>query len=459
MPDVRPAWALALASAAQFLLQMNFATANVALPAIQSELGFEPAALQWVVTGYALTFGALLLLGGRLGDLVGHRRSLLIGLLFFALSSLAGGLAPSGGLLIGARLVQGASAAMVAPALLALVAGAYVEPDARARAMSIFQGSTAAGAAAGIVFGGVLIEAAGWRWVLLVNIPVVALLSAAFLWRVPASVARRGARLDLGGGLTATGAIAALIVAVTQARQSGPVVAGAALAVAVLLTALFVVIERRGSDPMLPGGLVRGERAVVLVVNLIVGLVLAGYVYFISLYLQLVLGFTALMAGLALLPATSSAMLISVFVSGRLLRVLGERWQGVLSLVLLMVGQLWLTQVRADGTYLVDVLGGILFTSAGLGLALPAMSVAVTAGVAPHQRGVAGALYVAGQQIGGAVGVAVLVGISAASTAASGAPITGYEVAFLTTALLTLLGAVTLGISTVRARRGQVPQE
>ena len=455
MPDVRPAWALTLASAAQFLLQMNFATGNVALPAIQSEFGFDAAALQWVVTGYALTFGALLLLGGRLGDLVGHRRALLIGLSIFALSSLAGGLAPAGGLLIVARLVQGASAAMVAPALLALVAGAYVEPDARARAMSIFQGSTAAGAAAGIVFGGILIEIAGWRWVLLVNIPVVALLGAAFLWRVPASVARRGARLDLAGGLTATGAIAALILGVTQARQSGTGVAAAALAAAVVLAAVFVVIERRGSDPMLPGELVRGERAVVLAVNFIVGLVLAGYVYFISLYLQLVLGYSALMAGLALLPATSSAMLISVFVSGRLLRALGDRWQGVLSLVLLLIGQLWLSQARTDGTYLADVLTGIMFTSFGLGLALPAMSVAVTAGVAAHQRGVAGALYVAGQQIGGAVGVAVLVGISAAS----GPPSAGYAVAFLTTALLSLLGAVALGISTVRGRRSQVPQE
>ncbi|MFO7250909.1 MAG: MFS transporter [Actinomycetes bacterium] len=458
MPQFRPVWSLTLASVAQFLLQMNFASANVALPAIRSDLGFDAATLQWVVTGYALTYGALLLLGGRFGDLVGHRRSLLIGLVAFALSALAGGVAVSGGMLIGARLAQGASAAMVPPALLALVTGAYVEPAARARALGIFQGSTAAGAAAGIVLGGFLVQAAGWRWVLLVNTPLVAVLIAAILWGVPPSMPRRGTRLDIAGGLTATGAIAALILGVTQARESGAAMTAVTLAVAAALAAAFVVVERRGSDPMLPGELVRGERAVVLVANLIVGLVLAGYVYFVSLYLQLVLGYSPLMTGLALFPATMTGMTFSMFVSGRLLPAIGERWQGVASLVLLMVGQLWLAQVRADGTYLVDVLGGILFTAAGVGLALPALSVAVTAGVAPHRRGVAGALFVAGQQIGGAIGVAVLVGISAAGTAAGGSLVAGYGLAFLSTAVLALIGAVTLGITTVRGRRSQVPQ-
>ncbi len=437
-------WVLALTAAAQFVLQLDFAIVNVALPTVQADLGFTSAGLQWVVTGYALTFGALLLVGGRLGDLIGNRRALLTGLALFALTSLSGGLATSAGVLVASRVVQGASAALVAPAALALLTHAYTAPAARIRAMGIFQGAVAAGASAGIVLGGLLTEYVGWRWVLLVNPPLIAVLVALVLWRVPALPGHRGTRLDLPGALTATAATAALILGVSQGQQHGfgsPDSWGP-LAAAVALAAAFVLIERRSADPMLPGSLLRGHgRPAALVVILAIGAVLAGYVYFVSMYLQQVLGFSAVQTGLALVPATLTALLVSTQVARRVLPRLGYRRQLLVALLLVGAGQLWLSQVSATGSYPVHVLGGILLTAAGMGLALPAASLALTADVPPHQRGVAGALFASGQQIGSAVGIAVLASIAAASTSRTGLLVSGYRLSFLVaTGILVLAG-------------------
>ena len=247
-------WVLGLTAAAQFVLQLDFSIVNVALPTVQRELSFSASGLQWVVTGYALTYGALLLVAGRGGDQIGHRRAMLAGLTLFAISSLAGGLAVSAPMLVIARLVQGGSAALIAPAALALLVDAYQSPAARARALGIFQGSTAAGATAGIVLGGVLTEYLGWRSVLLVNPPVIAILVAIMLRRLPArdmdetrdSAVGAGAarRLDVAGAGLITAAIAALIFGLSegQSRGFGNPEAIATLAAAVVLGVAFVFV-------------------------------------------------------------------------------------------------------------------------------------------------------------------------------------------------------------------------
>jgi MFS family permease len=301
-------WALTLVVAAQFVLQLDFSIVNVALPTIQRELHFSPADLQWIVTGYALTFGSLLLFGGRLGDVVGRRKLLIIGLVLFAVTSLSAGLAQSSLALILSRFAQGASAAMVAPMALASVTDLYAEGPARVRALGIFQGATAAGASTGIVLGGILTQYVGWRAIFLVNPPLIAVLVVAMVRLLPRQL-RTGpvTRLDIPGALMATVSVASLIFGLSEGQQHG---FGASLSVvafivAVVLGLAFVVVQRRSRAPMVPlSVLAEPTRRVALIVMLIMGAVIAGYVYFTSLYLQKVLHLSAVLTGLALIPAT-----------------------------------------------------------------------------------------------------------------------------------------------------------
>ncbi len=430
----RTGWVLALTAAAQFVLQLDFSIVNVALPTVQHDLHFSPVGLQWVVTGYALTFGSLLLVAGRLGDVIGHRRTLITGLVLFALTSLTGGLATSAATLVASRMVQGASAALIAPAALALLTHAYTDPAARTRALGIFQGSTAAGGTAGIVLGGLLTEYAGWRWVLLVNPPVIALLIPFILTRLPKTPGHAsGARLDLPGAGAATGAIAALIFGVSEGQQRGFTDGWSwgALIAALVLAVLFVTIERRSAEPMLPSSLLRdpSRRAVVVAVFLL-GAVFAGYVYFVSLYLQRVLGFSAVETGLALVPATGTALFMATQVARRLLSRFGAKKVLLLALVLIIGGQLWLAQISATGSYAVNVLAGVMISAAGIGLALPTTAFAITSNVPPQQRGVAGGLFVTAQQVGAAVGLAALATAAAARTEHTGTLVSGYRLSY-----------------------------
>ncbi|HEX7662826.1 MAG TPA: MFS transporter [Pseudonocardiaceae bacterium] len=463
-------WVLGLTAAAQFVLQLDFSIVNVALPTVQRELSFSASGLQWVVTGYALTYGALLLVAGRGGDQIGHRRAMLAGLTLFAISSLAGGLAVSAPMLVIARLVQGGSAALIAPAALALLVDAYQSPAARARALGIFQGSTAAGATAGIVLGGVLTEYLGWRSVLLVNPPVIAILVAIMLRRLPArdmdetrdSAVGAGAarRLDVAGAGLITAAIAALIFGLSegQSRGFGNPEAIATLAAAVVLGVAFVFVERHALEPMLPTALLRNRpRAAALTVMFLLGAVVAGYVYFVSLYLQRVLGLSALMTGLALVPATGTVMVTSVFITRRLLPRLGIRWTLLTALVLIVGGQVWLAQISPHGNYLADVLGGILLTAAGMGLAFPTASFVVTSDVPAQQRGVAGGMLVTAQQVGSAVGLAVLAIVAAEHTEQTGSLTAGYGLSYLIGAGMALLAIVaSFGCLHANSRQGKL---
>ena len=439
--------ALFLVSAAQFTLQLDFSIVNVALATIQREFGVSAVDLQWIVTGYALPFGALLLLGGRLGDLTGHRRLLVSGLGLFGLTSLLAGLAPDSGVLIAARFAQGASAALVAPMALAAITDLFPDGPGRARALGIFQGATAAGASAGIVLGGILTEYAGWRAIFLVNPPVIVVLAGAMLRLLPreaghgragsAAAGGRG-RLDVAGAALVTASVAALIYGLSQGQQRGfaaPVTV-AALVAAVVLGAAFVVAERRVPVPMVPVRVLASRaRRVALAAMFLVASVVVGYVYFVTLYMQKVLHFSALRAGLGLLPATLTVLVTSTWLARRLAARFGTRAVLAAGLVSIGLGQLWLTQLSASGSYAVNVLPGVLLTSFGMGLLFPTAAVAATAGVEPGDRGLAGGLLAASQQVGMAVGLAVLATVAAARTrAATGsaavALVSGYRLSY-----------------------------
>jgi MFS family permease len=401
--------ALLLVSAAQFVMQLDFSIVNVALATIQRELGLQPADLQWIVTGYALTFGSLLLLGGRLGDIVGHRRLLTAGLVLFAAASLLAGLAVSPGMLIGARFAQGACAALVAPMTLATVTDLFPDGPGRTRALGIYQGATAAGASTGIVAGGILTSYAGWRWIFLVNPPVIAVLVAAMARLLPTARpaaapagigpgagsghVRLGAgarqRLDVAGAVLATVSVAALIYGLStgQQRGFGSPPAFAALAAAAVLGVAFAVAERRASVPMVPLTILASrDRRVALAVTFTVSTVIVAYVYFVSLYMQKILHFSALRTGLGLLPATVTVLVTSTWLTRRLLGRFGMKAVLAAGLTSVGLGQAWLTQLTPHGSYPVNVLPGLLLTAFGMGLMFPAASVAATAGVAAGDR-------------------------------------------------------------------------
>jgi len=418
--------ALFLVSAAQFVLQLDFSIVNVALATIQREFAVPAADLQWIVTGYALPFGALLLLGGRLGDLTGHRRLLVGGLALFGVTSLAAGLAPDAGVLIGARFAQGASAALVAPMALAAIADLFPDGPARARALGIYQGATAAGASAGIVLGGILTEYAGWRAIFLVNPPVIVALIVAMLRLLPPGGGHAGGgvrgRLDLAGAVLVTVSAAALIFGLSQGQQQGfaaPVTLGA-LTAAVVLGAAFGVAERRAPAPMIPLAVLADRaRRVALAVMFAVASMIVGYVYFVTLYMQRVLGFSPLRAGLGLLPATLTVLVTSTWLARRLAARFGARLVLAAGLTSIGFGQAWLTQLPVTGSYPVNVLPGLVLTAFGMGLLFPTAAVLATAGVAPGDRGLAGGLLAASQQVGMAVGLAVLATVAAARTRAT----------------------------------------
>jgi MFS family permease len=438
-----------LAAAAQLVLQLDFSIVNVALAPMQQELRFTPASLQWVVTGYALTYGALLLGGGRLGDMIGHRRASLGGLTLFAMSSLVGGLAVTPAMLIASRMVQGSAAALVAPATLALVIERFDNPSARARALGIVQGSTAAGAMAGTTVGGVLTQFLGWRWVLLVNPPIIVVLVVLMARTLPRSLPRdpaaRRRSLDLPGAALATTSIAALILGLGEGQQRGfdaPVSWGS-LVVAAALAAAFVPTERRGRDPMLPPTLLRDRpRRAALAVIVLVGGIAISNVYFVSLYEQRVLGFSPLMTGLSLVPATVTVMIVSTQVTHRLMLRRGMKQVLVLGVVLVCAGQFWLSHISQHGHYPVDILVGIVINACGLGLTLPAASVAITSNIAPSKRGVASGLFVSAQQIGAAAGLAALATVAASRTAHTGSLTDGYRLSYDIATALGLLAMI-----------------
>jgi EmrB/QacA subfamily drug resistance transporter len=425
--------ALVLICGAQFMLQLDFSIVNVALPTIQRDLGMASAELQWIVTGYALTFGSLLLAGGRLADIIGRRRLLVLGLVSFAVASVACGVSQWPAMLIISRVVQGAAGAMVSPAALSLLTTMHPEGPARNRALSIWQATTAAGATAGIVAGGVLTEYLGWRAIFLVNPPLIVLLLL-FVRRLPSGGSTGSKHIDIRGAALITTAIAVLIFGLSfgQQRGFGSPTTVIALVVSLILGLGFLQSQRTAEAPMLPKAIfASATRRAAASSMLLVGAVVAGYVYFSSLFLQRVEGFSPVATGLALLPSTLTVVTTSTVVTRRLLNRFTVKTVLIGGLAVLAAGQAWLAQISAHSGYGLAVLPGLVLTAFGMGLVLPTASIAITSGVQGSDQGLAGAIFTTSQQTGAAIGLAVLATIAAAETTHTASLVDGYRFAFL----------------------------
>jgi EmrB/QacA subfamily drug resistance transporter len=409
----RPALVLGVLSASILLDALDLSITQVALPSIQRELALPAATLQWVATGYALTYGGFLLLGGRAADLYGRRRLFLGGLVLFGVMSLAAGLAPGAGLLVAARGVQGIGAALTVPAAVSIIATTFAEGAARNRALGVFAASASAGFSVGLVLGGVLTDLLSWRWIFLIKVPIVALVLLAAVRALPGDPPAAGGRraIDLAGAVTGTAGVLLLVLAVSQAAAgAGPAVA-AGMAAVVLLVA-FVAVERRAFDPLIPRGLFRNRT--VRSADLASLTVLAapfGFSFVATLYLQDVLGWGPLGAGLALLPGAVLSIVVSRWIAPALVGRSGLRAAGVTGLLLVAAGFALLLRLGPGAGYATELLPAVVICfGLGMGIAYPVFTIAAVSGVDAAEQGVAAGVQSTALQVGGGLGLALVSG-------------------------------------------------
>jgi EmrB/QacA subfamily drug resistance transporter len=453
-PPRRRRLALALILTAAFMVVLDFSIVNVALASIEREFGFSASAVQWIVTGYAIAFGGLLILGGRAADMFGRRRMFMAGLAVFSAASLAGGLAHDPVLLVTSRVVQGAGAALIAPSALSLITTGFAEGPQRTRALGLYGATASVGFVAGQVLGGVLVQFTSWRSVFLVNVPVgVAALLLAPRLLGESRLAGQGRRLDVSGALLITGAIAALVFAVSQAYVLGwssPAVLGA-LALATAAGAAFAAVERHHHEPLVPASLLRRPSLrKASTMNLLLGLWNAGELIVLSLYLQQVLHFSPLATGLAIAPQGVIGFAAGVF-GARLARRVGIRRVLILTSAVATVGFLALTRLPTGGGYS-PLLAAVMLV--GFGTAGTAFGTMVTAsaGVADGDQGLVGGVINTSRQVGAAIGAALLPAVAEAVSHGSQAAAGGDRAAMLTAA-----GAAALA-TVVACRGGHAPR-
>ncbi|GLZ77101.1 MFS transporter [Actinorhabdospora filicis] len=399
---------LALVCAAQFMVILDASIVNVALPAVDHELGFGTG-LAWVVNGYLLTFAGFMLLGGRAADVFGHRRMLTGGLLLFSAASLVAGLAQTPGVLVGARVAQGVGAALLAPATLAVINTTFTEPGARARAFGAWSASGGVGGMAGAIAGGALTSGLSWRWVFLINVPIGAALIALALASLTAATRRRES-LDVTGAVTGTAGLAALIYGVMGGGEHGwtsPWVL-APIAGGVVLLVVFVAVQARVARPMMPLRLfaTRGIAVGTLMLLLFGGVTIAMW-YFSSMLLQNALGYTALQAGLGQTPAAVMFVLVARVAAGLLPR-LGVRPLILAGAAAFVIGFVWLSRADGGSAYLTAVLGPTLIIAVGIGLTFPTLMAAATAEAPDGDAGTVGGLANTAGQVGSSLGLAAL---------------------------------------------------
>ncbi|MER7368503.1 MFS transporter, partial [Nonomuraea wenchangensis] len=398
-----PGITLAAVAVVQFMVSLDLSVVNVGLPSIAAGLGFSGVGLTWVIHAYALTFGGLLLLGGKAADRYGRKRVLLSGLVLFGLASLLGGLAQAPGHLVAARAAQGVGAAALAPAALALLTAAFPAGRARVRAFGVWSATNAAGGALGVLIGGLLTEYAGWRWVMFVNVPMAAV-ALALAWRVAAGPAPvRGGRPDVLGAVLVTAGMTLLVFGVVRTGEHGwasPVTV-VTLAAAVALLAAFAHVERTTArEPLIRLGLFANRSvAAANAYNLLLGAAMAAAFYFVSLYLQRVLGTGPALTGLQFLPF-ALAVVAGAALGVRLGYRLAPRALMVLGGLLTAAGFAWFGLISPDGAFLTDVLGPSVVAGAGFGLCLGPVVSTATAGVAAHESGTASGLLNSSRQLG-----------------------------------------------------------
>ncbi|WP_329094428.1 MFS transporter [Actinomadura citrea] len=437
----KPGLSLALLAFSSLITSLDFTIVYVALPELVRDVGFSEGSAQWVISAYAVFFGGFLLLGGRSGDLLGRRRMFVLGMVAFGGASLLGGLATSPGALVAARAIQGVGAAIVFPATLAQVNTMFGEGRRRLRALGVWAMAGAGGLSAGALLGGLLTHAFGWEAVFLVNVPLVVAAAAAAFWLLPADgPVDRGHGYDLPGVVTGTAGATLLVYSIAEVPDAGwtspRVAVGAALALGLL--AAFLAVEARSRSPLMPLRLLRDrDLAPALVIIFVFGATMQNVVYFLTLYFQDVLGYTALRAGLAFL-GLSVVIALGNFVAGRLMLRIGIRGTLLAALLLGAGGSALLAAgMVADGSYL-TVLAGIAVYGMGMGTIYPTQFAAAATGVDAREQGIAGGMANTAMQIGVGVGLAVLVGVAASGIGTAG----GLRAAVTVSAGLTLLGGI-----------------
>jgi EmrB/QacA subfamily drug resistance transporter len=438
--------ALALLCVAQFVVVLDASIVNVALPTIGEALDFSESNLPWVVNAYVLTFGGFLLLGGRLADLLGRRRVFMFGLVLFALASLAGGLAGSSGQLIAARAVQGLGAAILSPAALSIVATTFRDGAERNKALGVWGAVAGSGGAAGVLLGGILTEGLGWEWVLWVNVPIGIAAAAIAPTLIAESREETGSRhFDVAGAVTITLGLSALVFGLLDAEEAGWGSAQTILTfvASALLLAAFVAVERRSRAPLVPFSIFRVRTITgANVVGVLIGASLFSMFFFISLYMQQVLGYSPIHAGLSYLPLAVSIM-VSAGLASALVTKVGFKPILATGMALIAIGLVWFSQISVHGSFLADILGPSLFAAVGLGFSFVPVTIAAVSGIEDREQGLASGLINTSQQVGGALGLAILAAVANSIIGTSHDPATlveGFQSAFLAGAAFAVLG-------------------
>ncbi|NUS60631.1 MAG: DHA2 family efflux MFS transporter permease subunit [Lysobacter sp.] len=463
--DARRRWfALVVLCLGVLMIVLDSTIVNVALPSIRQDLAFDDASLVWVVNAYLLTFGGFLLLGGRLGDLYGHRRLFLAGIVLFTLASLWCGLSTSQGMLIAARAVQGLGGAVVTAVALSLIMMLFQEPGERAKAMGVYGFVCAGGGSVGVLLGGLLTSALNWHWIFLVNIPIGALVFALCLRLLPGGSGHAaGGKLDVAGAVTVTLGMMLAVYAIVGGNEAGwtsPRTLGL-LAAAVVLLGVFLAIEARVREPLMPLGLFRLRNvATANVVGVLWAAAMFAWFFLSALYMQLVLGYGPMQVGLAFLPANLIMAAFSLGLSAKIVMRFGIRGPLAIGLLLAAAGLATFAIAPADGTFVAHVLPGMLLLGIGAGLAFNPVLLAAMSDVSPADSGLASGLVNTSFMMGGALGLAVLASLAAARTSslvAAGATTAeaingGYHLAFVLGAICAA-GAALIGWTVIRARQ------
>ena len=441
--------ALAVIALAQFMVIMDTSIIGVALPEIRADLGFTPEDLSWVFNAYVVTFGGLLLLGGRLSDLLGAKRVFAAGWAVLTVGSLAAGLADSTGVEIAARAVQGAGAALIAPSALTLLMMLFgANPKELMKAFAVYGAAAPAGGTAGVFLGGVITEWISWPWVFYINIPIALLVLALTPGLMPGAPVRRGS-IDLAGAVTATAGLGLTVFAIVRAPQEGWVSAETLLVLAggLVLLALFVALQARVREPLMRLGILRAPNlAAANLTQLLLGAAWIPMWFFLNLYLQQVLGYGAFEGGAALLPMTLTIMFLMVVVAPRVINRLGFKAPIVAGMLVLAAGMAVLSLVRPDGNFAADVLPASLIAATGMALAfIPSLGTAISA-ARPEEGGLASGIVNTAYQVGSALGLAAMTAVASAQGAAQigdvGALTDGYSAAFLGAAGIAVVGAL-----------------
>ncbi|MFC8303333.1 MFS transporter [Specibacter sp. NPDC057265] len=463
-------WAMLAIGVSQLMVVLDATIMNVALPSAQIELGFSDSLRPWVITAYALSFGGLLLLGGRIADLMGRKQIFIIGLVGFAVASALGGAAPTFAVLLAARVLQGIFAALLAPAALSLLTTTFTDPKERGKAFGIYGALAGAGGAVGLLLGGILSEALSWRWTMYVNIAFAAVALVVGVIALAPTYRERGVKLDVPGAIFATLGFFVLVLGFTNAEEHGfgDITTWGCLVLGVVLLFIFVLLQRKGKSPLLPLHIILDrDRGASMIGIFISGAVIFGVNLYLVYFLQIVVGFTPLQTGLAVLPLCLGIMAAALLSTAVLLDKLGAKILVPAGMVISAIGAVLLLQAKADSSYALHVAVPMFVVAVGLGAIISTCVSTGTLGVDRHDAGAASAAVNASQQLGGSIGLAVMNTLVASATIAAfgsgqspnDALVSGYGSAYMSCIVVLVVGAVVTALMYRRRQDMAAPSD